>query len=159
MASRITLTDGRREFVVDVDDDGHADIAGARLAVDREAGGQTSVTDAAGETTRVWAVRQGDRVWVYCDGEVHLFETQAPGWSAASGRRRELLAAPMPASVRQVLVSPGDTVAKGDILILLEAMKMELPIRAGRDATVRAVHCQPGDLVQPGVSLLDLDDA
>ena len=44
-----------------------------------------------------------------------------------------------------------------DVLIALEAMKMELPIRAPRDGVVKAVHCQPGELVQPGQVLLDLE--
>jgi biotin carboxyl carrier protein len=57
----------------------------------------------------------------------------------------------------RIAVKPGDAVKDGDVLIALEAMKMELPIRAPRDGVVRAVHCQPGDMVQPGQVLLDLD--
>ncbi|MGH9411278.1 MAG: acetyl-CoA carboxylase biotin carboxyl carrier protein subunit, partial [Vicinamibacterales bacterium] len=51
----------------------------------------------------------------------------------------------------------GDSVRAGDVLILLEAMKMELPVRAPADARVTAVHCRPGDLVQPNVGLIDLE--
>jgi urea carboxylase len=40
---------------------------------------------------------------------------------------------------------------------MLEAMKMELPIKAPRDGRVTAVHCKPGELVQPGVPLLELE--
>jgi biotin carboxyl carrier protein len=53
-------------------------------------------------------------------------------------------------------VKPGDQVAEGDVLITLEAMKMELPIRAPRAAAVTAVRCAAGDLVQPGAPLVDL---
>ena len=53
--------------------------------------------------------------------------------------------------------SPGDTVRRGDTLIILEAMKMELPVRALADGTVKAVHCKPGDLVQPGVALIVIE--
>ena len=38
-------------------------------------------------------------------------------------------------------------------------MKMELPIRAPRDGVVKSVSCQVGDLVQPGATLLELEDA
>jgi urea carboxylase len=40
---------------------------------------------------------------------------------------------------------------------MLEAMKMELPIAAPRDGRVRSVACTPGELVQPGVPLVDLE--
>ena len=67
------------------------------------------------------------------------------------------LASPMPATVISVNVAPGDHVTAGQTLIVLEAMKMELPVRAPGDGRVRAVHCSAGDLVQPEVSLIDFD--
>jgi biotin carboxyl carrier protein len=62
----------------------------------------------------------------------------------------------MPATVIKVLVAPGAIVKKGDTVIVLEAMKMELPIRAPADATVMAVHCREGELVQPDAALIEL---
>jgi 3-methylcrotonyl-CoA carboxylase alpha subunit len=62
----------------------------------------------------------------------------------------------MPATVIKVLVAPGSVVKKGDTVIVLEAMKMELPIRAPGDATVTAVHCREGELVQPDTVLIEL---
>jgi biotin carboxyl carrier protein len=62
----------------------------------------------------------------------------------------------MPATVRQIRVTPGDQVARGDTLIVLEAMKMELPVRANEHGTVAAVHCREGELVQPGRPLVDI---
>jgi biotin carboxyl carrier protein len=62
----------------------------------------------------------------------------------------------MPAQVTAVLVEPGDDVAQGEPLILLDAMKMELPLRAPFDARVEAVHCAAGDRVAPGRTLVDL---
>jgi biotin carboxyl carrier protein len=64
--------------------------------------------------------------------------------------------APMPATVVKVLVEPGAEVAEGDTVLVLEAMKMELPIRAPRAGVVRTVRCEPGQLVQPGIALVDL---
>ena len=46
---------------------------------------------------------------------------------------------------------------KGDIVIVLEAMKMELPIRALGDAVVKAVHCREGELVQPDAMLVEFE--
>ena len=54
-------------------------------------------------------------------------------------------------------VKPGDRVEDGDVLIALEAMKMELPIRAPRNGVVRAILCREGELVQPGQVLLEFE--
>jgi 3-methylcrotonyl-CoA carboxylase alpha subunit len=63
----------------------------------------------------------------------------------------------MAATVVRIAVTPGDRVEDGDVLIALEAMKMELPIRAPRAGIVRAVHCREGELVQPGQVLIDFE--
>ena len=113
------------------------------------------------ESGRTWTVAvagpREDR-WVWIDGEVHRLES-----AAAEPRRRRRaggasdLTSPMPATVVRVLAAPGAAVKRGDTLLMLEAMKMELPIRAPRDGVVSAVHCRPGELVQPGVGLIDLE--
>jgi biotin carboxyl carrier protein len=66
--------------------------------------------------------------------------------------------APMPATVRRVDVVVGQTIARGDTLIVLEAMKMELPIKATGDGRVEAIRCREGDLVQPGVPLIEIEE-
>jgi multidrug efflux pump subunit AcrA (membrane-fusion protein) len=60
-------------------------------------------------------------------------------------------------TVVRITVEPGQRVSKGEVLIVLEAMKMELPIKAPRDGSVKAIACRPGELVQPGVPLLELE--
>jgi acetyl-CoA carboxylase biotin carboxylase subunit len=64
--------------------------------------------------------------------------------------------APMPATVVAIKTATGETVNEGDTVIVLEAMKMELPIKAPRSGVVKAIHCAKGDLVQPGVILLEI---
>jgi biotin carboxyl carrier protein len=56
-----------------------------------------------------------------------------------------------------VLVREGQAIRKGDTVVVLEAMKMELPIRATGDAVVTAVRCRPGDLVQADSTLIELE--
>jgi acetyl-CoA carboxylase biotin carboxylase subunit len=80
----------------------------------------------------------------------------APPRRRPSAEGAQSLAAPMPATVVKVLVKPGDRVAKGDTVVVLEAMKMELPLRAAADATVKAVHCRDGELVQPDAVLVEM---
>jgi biotin carboxyl carrier protein len=62
----------------------------------------------------------------------------------------------MPATVRRIEVKPGQAVRRGDVLIVLEAMKMELPVRAPADGTIARVNCREGELVQPGQELAEL---
>jgi len=80
----------------------------------------------------------------------------APRSHSRGAQVAQLLTPPMPATVIKVLVAPGATVRKGDTLILLEAMKMELPVRADADAVVAAIHCREGERVEAGAVLLDL---
>jgi acetyl-CoA carboxylase biotin carboxylase subunit len=71
---------------------------------------------------------------------------------AAAG---ETLVAPMPATVIKINVKPGDAVKKGDAVLVLEAMKMELPVRAPADATIGAVCCREGELVPADATLIE----
>jgi len=96
---------------------------------------------------------------VFLDGRVYVIDTTA----SMDGRQERVshdemaLASPMPATVAAIIVTPGQDVSQGDVLIMLEAMKMELPIKAPRDGRVKAVACNVGDLVQPGIPLVELE--
>jgi biotin carboxyl carrier protein len=143
---RVAVVSGERDAV-----DGATD-AGVREAAD----GRFVVTTPARDVSGV-ASRHGDAVWVSVEGEVFEFlvgPAARRGRGAAHGH--EALAAPMPATVVRVAVKVGDAVRAGDLLIALEAMKMELPIRAPHDGVVAAIHCSEGDLVQPGVELVEV---
>ena len=67
--------------------------------------------------------------------------------------------APMPANVWQVLVQEGDHVVAGDKLVVLEAMKMEIPLTASAAGRVSSILCAPGKLVTPGQALCLLEEA
>jgi biotin carboxyl carrier protein len=94
--------------------------------------------------------------WVFVDGQVYVVPADAGGGERPSAARVDdtALAAPMPATVVAVHVAPGQAVRRGEVLVVLEAMKMELTIPAPRDGRIISVSCRAGDLVQPGVPLL-----
>jgi biotin carboxyl carrier protein len=152
----IVLRAGEREFRVTLDGDGAASVGdGAPIKVQVVGPGEVRV----GATTQrsAWVATSGESRWVFVDGEVFEFELQREGRRPRSAAAGGSLSAPMPASVVRVDAAPGDRVRKGDALVILEAMKMELPVRAPADGVVTAVHCKPGDLVKPGVPLVELE--
>ncbi len=65
--------------------------------------------------------------------------------------------AEMVANVWKVVVAEGDKVADGDTLVILESMKMEIPVLAEQDGTVAALHVSEGDVVQEGDVLAVLE--
>ena len=91
---------------------------------------------------RGWSYRLGD-------DELEASELTPPGGS---------LIAPMPASVLRVEVEPGDAVAAGQILAMLEAMKIQVQVAAPGAGTVRAVHVRAGDVVARGDTLIELEE-
>ncbi len=64
--------------------------------------------------------------------------------------------AEMVGTVLEVEVAPGDEVAAGQSVVLLESMKMEIPVPSEHAGTVRAVKVAPGDFVQEGDVLIEL---
>ena len=96
--------------------------------------------------------------WAFFDGHVWQIERATSGGGrAGKGRGESGVMAPMPATVVAINTAPGQSVNEGDTVIVLEAMKMELPIKAPRSGVVKAVNCARGELVQPGVNLLELE--
>jgi oxaloacetate decarboxylase (Na+ extruding) subunit alpha len=119
------------------------------------------VTDGRSELVYV-AGPAGDR-WAFSNGQVFRggFDDLGPASVAARAGKRasstQAIAAPMPATVLQVHVKPGDHVKRGDVLVVLEAMKMELPLRATGDAVVASVLCREGELVPADAVLVTLE--
>ncbi len=154
----ILLEHGERRVEAHADADGAIRIGDTTYAVTPAGPGLVVVSD--GE--RRWHVAVAgtrDQRWVGVDGQVAVVDiVRGP----SGGRRTRTppgggMSAPMPATVVSIAVAPGQDVVKGDVVVVLEAMKMELPVRAPRDGRVAAVHCTPGELVQPGVALVDLE--
>ncbi len=82
----------------------------------------------------------------------------APAAAPAAGPALtgEAVKAPMPGTIRQVKVNVGDAVKAGQVLVVLEAMKMENEIPAPRDGTVSQILVSKGGAVDTGAALLTL---
>jgi len=104
---------------------------------------------------------EGDAIRVEYDGGTFWFAPVAPprlgGSSGAKGgHKKGSVSAPMPGKIVKVVVGEGDTVAERDLLVILEAMKMEHRIEAPHAGVVRNVAIAPGALVTGGAQLLEI---
>ena len=93
---------------------------------------------------------------VYHNGQSHHFAHIQPSFSSEDDAADAgNLKAPMPGVITQVLVQPNSQVKKDDVLLTLEAMKIEYSIRAPQDGVVAAAYFQPGDQVKAGDELVE----
>lgn len=109
---------------------------------------------------RAYVAHDGLRRYVSMGSGTWILERPQPApkrrGQATAGPGAGGLEAAMPGHVLDVLVREGEVVAKGQTLVLLEAMKMELRIAAGVDGVVQKVLCQPGQIVERGQVLVEL---
>jgi acetyl-CoA/propionyl-CoA carboxylase biotin carboxyl carrier protein len=100
----------------------------------------------------------GHRIPVLLWG-VELPHAPRPPASASSlaGGDADTITAPMQGTILQVMVEPGQAIGQGDIVCILEAMKMENHIGASRDGVVREVTVAKGDVVQSGAVLVSFE--
>ncbi len=99
-------------------------------------------------------MQQGGEITLQYEGrEYRLFDASKP--RTAPGRAGDLQA-PMAGKVIQVCVQPGDQVKAGDLLLILESMKMEQQLLAPHAGEVAQVRCREGDQVTAGMDLVVL---
>jgi biotin carboxyl carrier protein len=101
--------------------------------------------------------RDGKVVHLAWEGVAYAMVEERAGARPAHRLEPGALEAPMPGRVSAVKVAPGQRVAKGEEMVVVEAMKMENALRAPADGVVRAVHVAVGDTVAPGRPLVELE--
>lgn len=114
-----------------------------------------------GKPLRVHIVSEGTRTLVAIAGQVYEFthtrEKKSQTRQREAGRLDPEVRSPMPGKILQVLVTEGASVETGQALVLLEAMKMENTLSAAGAARVKKVHVAPGELVDLGQLLVELE--
>jgi 3-methylcrotonyl-CoA carboxylase alpha subunit len=101
-------------------------------------------------------VRDDGQLWVVLAGETYAFDS-VPRDRSIDALTGSEITAPMPGVVLAVHARPGQRVKRGDLICVVEAMKMELRVEAPADGTVTKVLCAPGDQVRRGQRLAELE--
>ena len=118
--------------------------------------GQELWLEIDGRKHKAVATKVGDVWWVHVMGHTLQYEIIEAG--ATSSDDDGGLSAPMPGKILEVYVTEGQTVSVGDVLMVMEAMKMEHKIVAGSDGVVEAIHYVVGDQVTQGAELLSIGE-
>jgi biotin carboxyl carrier protein len=120
-------------------------------------GGRFRLSDGT-RSWRVVADRIGSEIVLTIEGAGTMRIDRTPG---ARRRGREhvegMLTAPMPGKIVKVAVKAGESVARGQDLVVLEAMKMEIKVTAPSDGRVRSVNVASGDPCDAGQVLVELE--
>lgn len=113
-----------------------------------------------GKRAAVYVSSDGAKRWVTVDGRTFLLTKSPLAGNRAGGRHHgaDELTAPMPGQVRAVHVREGERAVRGQTLILLEAMKMEIKIQSPMDGRVKSLHVTQGQTVERGQILIEMED-
>lgn len=125
----------------------------------QETGGAWVLTGPAGRR-RMWVAAHGDERLVFCRGSVYRFRILDAEQSdeEEEGSAGPNLSADMPGKVVKVLVAVGDAVEAGQVVLIMESMKMETELVAGVTGSVQKVHVDDGQVVGQGDSLVDIEE-
>ncbi|MEM7800397.1 MAG: biotin/lipoyl-containing protein [Chloroflexota bacterium] len=136
----VATADGQRHQVTIIEEDG------TRL-----------VLSVAGRLIEVVGQKEQEKRELWVNGRTLRYAYIDPEAEASSEYDSGSLSASIPAVVSDVLVAVGDQVDSGDKLILLESMKMIIPIQATQAGTVSEIMCAVGESVQPGTPLVTIE--
>ncbi|PWV79806.1 sodium-extruding oxaloacetate decarboxylase subunit alpha [Halomonas sp. A11-A] len=137
--------------------------AAAKLPAAAQKGGAPAVSAGAPAGPETYTVKVNGKAYVVEvaeGGEIADVQAQGaaaqPAAEAAPAATGEVISAPLAGNIFKVNVRPGDAVKAGDVVIILEAMKMETEVRAASAGTVSAVKVGEGDSVAVGDVLIEL---
>ena len=108
-----------------------------------------------GRLIKGFAAQKNGVLWLHADGETWTIAASArarrgPKSGAASSANPGEILAPMPGKIIKITAPQGSKVSKGDVVIVMEAMKMEYTLKADAGGVISEVRCTTGDQVPLG---------
>lgn len=117
------------------------------------------VAEIGGQRVSGWRVADGNDVFVRLQGRSYRMSRVVPGAAAAEAGGGNNLHASMPGVVVSIECAPGQTVSKGQTLIVIESMKMQTAMPAPRDGVIADVHVGRESSFEKGATLVSLQSA
>lgn len=160
-------TIGEREFLVEILANNQVSVDGVVYHVDfQSVGGQPVFTMLVDGKSYEAHIYQEEDLWhVLLRGSRYIANVEderekrlrAESESHAAVKGEHILKAPMPGLVVKIPVKDGEEVEKGDVLLILESMKMQNELKAPRAGTIRRIRVSEGDNVEHKEALLGLE--
>jgi biotin carboxyl carrier protein len=165
-AMKYVATNGEREILIEIIDEHHITVDGVAYEIDFESVSEQTVYSLLANNNSyealVYESEEGWQVLLHGSQYVLLVEDERERRLRASlggGPPENVdyhLRAPMPGLIVTVPVSEGQTVEKGDVLIVLESMKMQNQLKSPRPGKISRVQVKPGDSVEQRDTLLSV---
>ncbi len=165
-AMKYITTIDQKDFLIDVIDEQHVQIDGVPFEVDFDSVGNQPVYSLIlnGVSYEAYVYSEGDSWQVLLQGRLYTVvvedEREKRLRAAAGGKvadRGEYhLKAPMPGLVIAIPVKEGDKVKKGDVLLILESMKMQNELKSPRDGVVARLRISTGESVEQNQTLMSV---
>ena len=163
---KYVTTIDEREFLIDILDEHHVSVDGVAYEVDFAPVGDQPVYSLLmnGKSYDAHVYLDEDTWQVMCHGAMYSVAVEderekrlrAAMGGGVSGQEEYHLKSPMPGMVVSVPVCEGQTVEKGEVLLILESMKMQNELRSPRGGTIARLRVHPGDRVEQKETMLSV---
>lgn len=107
---------------------------------------------------KIYAQKVNGALWFHVGGQTYKYvDPSQVGSSSSAEVNVDFIKAPMPGKIIKVNIKNNDKVKSGDVLVIMEAMKMEYKLQAGRDGAIQ-LHCAEGDIVSLSQDLVTFNE-
>ena len=108
-----------------------------------------------GQRIRVAIHRDKRGTWISSKGQVNLIVNNTI--ESKTNDKQNAVEAPMTGKIVSIETNPGAQVTTGDVLVIMEAMKMEYRLKAPKDGQIKTIHCRETELVDLGTILVSFE--
>ncbi len=161
----ITTVDGT-QYTIDINDDQHITINGKTYAIDFTSLSQTGLASLIldGQSFDVDIAEHEENYAVMLKGVLHDVQVEDERTRRLAGMKRSmaeavgevLIKAPMPGVIVDVPVEVGQSVAKNQVVAILESMKMQNEFKSPKDGVVKSVRVKPGDKIDQNTVMVSV---